>query len=217
MSQSKFTYQQPRSQITATGLNSTFSNLANATNGTSGRIDTSNVRTEGFNRNHVKTAGAPNISDDEMETAEEIFGNNVSFTGVWTTTWDKTVNLTIQPNEVLRIQYNPLVNLTFVTGAASVVVRANSAFYIQHYITVGGSDFAVSEPFGYNTIVAGDGNTGTSDNKTLFYERLPTTSLFIPNVQTVVTAIKAKIYFDDGLNYEVRLEKQYGLYVHHRY
>lgn len=217
MSQTKFTYQKPRDIITAAGINSTFQNLADATDGTPGRIDISNTRTEAFNRNHIKTAGAPNVSDDEFEAPTETFGYDPSFTGVWTTTWDKAVAITMQANEVLRIQYNPLVKLTERQNTASVVVRAESAFYIQHYITVGGVDVAVSEPFGYNSICAGDGNTGTSDNKTLFYERLPTTSLFLPSVQTVITAIKTKIYFDNGSDFSVQLANQYGLYVHSKY
>jgi len=217
MSQTKFTYQNTRAVITASGLNSLFQNLEDATDGTIGKIDPDNVRTEGFNRNHFKNSASPNLSDDEIETDEEEYGFNGALTGVWTTIWDKPVNLTIGANEVLRVHFNPLVTLTERQNTASVIVRANSAFYIQHYITVGGVDVAINAPFGYNTIVAGDGNTGNSANKTLFYERLPSFSIFMPNVQTVVTSIKTKIYFDDAANYKVTFKWLYGLYVHHKY
>jgi hypothetical protein len=217
MSTAKFTYQGIRSTITAAGVNSPFDSLADATDGTLGRIDPSNTRTEAFNRNHIKTAGAPNLSADELESPEVLYGNDAAFTGVWTDIWIQPVAFTVAANEVLRVHFNPLVTVTDRTGTASVVVRANSAFYLQAYVTIGGVDVPIGLPFGYNSICAGDGNTGTSDNKTLFYERLPFSAIWMPNISTAITNIKIKIYFDDGANFAVSMKFRYGLYIHHKY
>jgi len=217
MSTAKFTYQGVRSTITAAGVNSPFEQLADATDGTLGRIDPSNVRGEAFNRNHIKATGAPNLSDDELESPEVLYGNDAAFTGVWTDIWVQPVAFTVAQNEVLRVHFNPLVTVTDRTGTASVVVRANSAFYLQAYVTINGVDAPIGLPFGYNSICAGDGNTGTSDNKTLFYERLPFSAIWMPNISTAITNIKIKIYFDDGADFAVSMKFRYGLYIHHRY
>jgi len=217
MSTAKFTYQGIRSTITASGVNSPFDSLADATDGTLGRIDPLNTRTEAFNRNHIKTAGAPNLSADELESPEVLYGGDPAFTGVFTDIWVQPVAFTVTENEVLRVHFNPLVTLTARSGTGSVVVRANSAFYLRAFVTIGGVDTAIGAPFGYNSICAGDGNTGTSDNKTLFYERLPFSAVWIPNVSTAITNIKIKIYFDDATNFAVSMKFRYGLYVHHKY
>jgi hypothetical protein len=217
MSTAKFTYQGIRSTITAAGVNSPFDSLADATDGTLGRIDPSNTRTEAFNRNHIKTTGSPNISADELEALEVLYGNDPAQTGVFTDVWVQPVAFTVAANEVLRVHFNPLVTLTVRNGTASAIVRAESAFYLQAYVTIAGVDTAIGAPFGYNSICAGDGNTGTSDNKTLFYERLPFSAIWMPNVSTAITAIKIKIYFDNATNFAVSMKFKYGLYVHHKY
>ena len=216
MAQTKYTYQDIRSTITDTGLNSLFQNVQNATNGVDGKIDEENTRTEAFNRNHIKETG-PNYTNDYIDTTPEKWGYDAGLTGVWTTIWTFPIALTIAANEVLRVEWNPLITLSERQNTASVVVRANSAFYIQLYITTGGADVPISEAFGYNTIVAGDGNTGTSGNKTLFYERIPLSALFLPVGSTAITAVKAKIYFDDGANYRYEIANKYGLVAHHKY
>jgi len=217
MSQTKYTYQNTRATITAAGLNSLFENMENMTDGTDGRIDDENCRTEAFNRNHFQQDEGPNKADDFVSADEVVLGYNGAYTGVFTTFWTWNTNVTVGANEVFRVQFNPLVTLTERQNTASVVVRANSAFYVQLYITVGGSDVAICAPFGYNSIQAGDGNTGTIDSKTLFYERLPLTAIFMPTITTAITAIKAKIYFDDGANFKTTMQFLYGMYVHHKY
>lgn len=217
MSTAKFTYQKIRSTITAAGVNSPFDSLADATDGTLGRIDPSNTRTEAFNRNHIKGTGSPNISADELEALEVKYGDDPAQTGVFTDVWVQPAAFTVAQNEVLRVHFNPLVTLTEAAGTASVVVRASSAFYLRAYVTIGGVDTPIGAPFGYNSIVAGDGNTGTSGNKTLFYERLPFSAIWMPNISTAITAIKIKIYFDDATNFAVSMKFKYGLYVHHKY
>jgi hypothetical protein len=217
MSTAKFTYQGIRSTITAAGINSPFDSLADATDGTLGRIDPSNTRTEAFNRNHIKGTGSPNISADELEALEVLYGNDPAQTGVFTDVWVQPVAFTVAQNEVLRVHFNPLVTLTVRNGTASVIVRAESAFYLQAYVTIAGVDTAIGAPFGYNSICAGDGNTGTNDNKTLFYERLPFSAIWMPNVSTAITNIKIKIYFDNATNFAVSMKFKYGLYVHHKY
>ena len=217
MSTAKFTYQGIRSTITAAGVNSPFDSLADATDGTLGRIDPLNTRGEAFNRNHIKTAGAPNLSADELEAAEVLYGADPAQTGVFTDIWIQPVAFTVAANEVLRVHFNPLVTLTARSGTGSVIVRANSAFYLRAFVTIAGVDTAIGAPFGYNSICAGDGNTGTSDNKTLFYERLPLSAIWMPTVSTAITNIKIKIYFDDATNFAVSMKFRYGLYVHHKY
>lgn len=217
MSTAKFTYQGIRSTITAAGVNSPFDSLADATDGTLGRIDPLNTRGEAFNRNHIKTAGAPNLSADELEAAEVLYGGDPAQTGVFTDIWIQPVAFTVAANEVLRVHFNPLVTLTARSGTGSVIVRANSAFYLRAFVTIAGVDTAIGAPFGYNSICAGDGNTGTSDNKTLFYERLPLSAIWMPTVSTAITNIKIKIYFDDATNFAVSMKFRYGLYVHHKY
>ena len=217
MSTAKFTYQGIRSTITAAGVNSPFDSLADATDGTLGRIDPLNTRGEAFNRNHIKTAGAPNLSADELEAAEVLYGGDPAQTGVFTDIWIQPVAFTVAANEVLRVHFNPLVTVTARSGTGSAIVRANSAFYLRAFVTIAGVDTAIGAPFGYNSICAGDGNTGTSDNKTLFYERLPLSAIWMPTVSTAITNIKIKIYFDDATNFAVSMKFRYGLYVHHKY
>lgn len=217
MAQTKYTYQDTRSTITASGLNSLFQNVQDGTSGVVGKIDEQNTRTEAFDRNHFKKTASPNLANDYFDNAAVEWGFNAGLTGVWTTIWNFPINITVGGNEALRVEWNPRINLSYVQGTASVVVRANSAFYIQFYITTGGVDVPICAPFGYNTICAGDGNTGTSDNKTLFYERIPLSTVFMPLGQTVITNVKAKIYFDDGANYKYEIDSKYGLVVHHKY
>lgn len=217
MSQTKYTYQDTRATITAAGLNSLYQNVEDMTDGTNGRIDDENCRTEAFNRNHFQQDDGPNKADDFLSAGSVALGYNAAYTGVFTTFWTWNTNVTVGVNEVLRVQFNPLVTLTERQNTASVVVRANSAFYVQLFVTIAGVDTAICAPFGYNSIQAGDGNTGSIQSKTLFYERLPLTALFIPTVSTAITSIKAKIYFDDGANFKTTMQFLYGLYVLHRY
>lgn len=217
MAQTKYDYQDTRTPITSTGLNSLFQNIQNATNGVDGKIDEQNTRTEAFNRNHFKDGATPNVASFFYDPTPVEWGYNAGLTGTWTTIWNYPIAITVAGNEALRIEWNPMINLSFVQGTASVVVRANSAFYIQFYLTIGGVDTPIAAPFGYNTICAGDGNTGTSDNKTLFYERIPLSTIFMPVGTTFITAVKAKIYFDDGANYKYEIANKYGIVVHHKY
>lgn len=210
-----YQYQQPRSVIDASGVNSLYTAVEDATDGTTGRIDDENTRFEAFNRNHFKDS--PNFTDSYMDVDNVETGYDPSFTGVWTDFWNFPINLTVGSNEVLRIQFNPLVTTTERQNTAAPAVRANSAFYIQLYVRSGGVDIPVNAPFGYNTICAGDGNTGTSSNKTLFFERLPLSAFFIPQISTAITNIKAKIYFDDGANYKVNFRYLYGVAILHKY
>lgn len=217
MSQTKYTYQDTRATITAAGLNSLYQNVEDMTDGTAGRIDEQNCRTEAFNRNHFQQDEGPNEADSFFSSGEVALGYDAAYTGVFTTFWTWNTNVTVGANEVLRVQFNPLVTLTERQGTASVVVRANSAFYVQLFVRIAGVDTAICAPFGYNSIQAGDGNTGSIQSKTLFYERLPLTGIFMPTVSTAITSIKAKIYFDDGTNFKTTMKFLYGLYVLHRY
>lgn len=213
MSNASFTYQSNRALITAAGLNSPFTNLKNATDGTVGKIDPSNVRTEAFNRNHFKQSMGPNASDSSFEQPETFYGYNPAQTEVWTTVKSFPVNLALQANDCLRLGSNPLVSTTSVNTLGSPLIRSESAFYLCWFLTIGGVDVQIGYPFGYNTICAGDGNTGTSDNKTLFYERLPLSHIYMPTIATTVTNIKLKIYFDDATHYRVGLKDLYMYYV----
>ncbi len=210
-----FTYQETRSTIDATGLNSLFANIEDSTD--NNKIDESNTRSEALNRNHFLEEDPPNVTGYHFEIGPETYGYNPAQTGVWTDVWNAPVTRTIGTNEVLRIQWNPLVTITERQNTNAPAVRAASAFYIQFYVRSAGIDIPVSAPFGYNSICAGDGNTGISQNKTLFYERLPLSTLYLAQVPTAITNIKAKIYFDDAANYSVQFKWLYGIWIHHKY
>jgi len=217
MGTTTYTFQNTRATITAPGLNSLFENVEQMTNGIAGRIDEANCRTEAFNRNHFKDTASPNIPDSYFDNELEVIGFDPALTGVFTTIWTWPLAITIGANEALRVEWNPIVTVSDHRNMPSVVVRANSAFYIRLFATIGGVDTPICAPFGYNTIVAGDGNTGFSDNKTLFYERLPLSAMFMPTITTAITAIKAKIYFDDGDSYRYTFSSKYGIAVHHKF
>lgn len=217
MAQTTYTFQATRSTITAPGLNSLYENVEQNTNGIVGKIDESNTRTEAFNRNHFKTGSSPNKADDYYDGTSVEWGFDPALTGVFTTIWTWNKAITVRANEALRIEWNPLIELSFHRNMPSALVRAKSAFYIRLFVTIGGVDTPVTAPFGYNTIVAGDGNTGTSDNKTLFYERIPLSAMFMPTSNSSITAIKAKIYFDDGDSYKYEISSKYGIAVHHEF
>lgn len=213
MSNASFNYQDARAVITATNLNQPFTALKDASDGTSGKIDPSNTRSEAFNRNHFKQSVGPNVSDSDFDSNETVYGFNPAQTEVFTTIATFPVNLALQPNDCLRLGSNPLVTTTSVNTLATPLIRSESAFYLCWFLTIGGVDVQIGYPFGYNTIVAGDGNTGSSDNKTLFYERLPMSYCYLPSIATTVTEIKVKIYFDDATHYRVDLKNLYLHYV----
>ena len=75
-----YQYQQPRSVIDASGVNSLYTAVEDATDGTTGRIDDENTSFEAFNRNHFKDS--PNFTDSYMDVDNVETGYDPSFTGV---------------------------------------------------------------------------------------------------------------------------------------
>jgi hypothetical protein len=205
MAQTTYTFQKSRATILSTGLNSLFSNLETA----SSTIDADNTRTECLTRNHISEE--PNIVDDYLDSSEETYGGQGFGTSA-VTIYTLTDSIPVSAGQVLRVGFNPLVTTTTESGGASVIVRAQSSWYLRFYVTVGGVDVAIGPWWGYSHIIAGSGTTGTSTNKQMFYERLPLTALYLPNTDVTVTAIKVKVLFDDPTNFSVNMVDRYGWY-----
>jgi len=210
MSESTFIYQKSRGLFSATGLNSLFANLQTA----SAAVDATNTRTECLTRNHLSQE--PNITNDYLNEAATTYGGE-GYGSSAVTIWTLTETLIIEAGHALRVGFNPLVTTTTVSGASSVIVRAESSWYLRLYITVGGVDVPIGPWWGYSHICAGSGTTGTSDAKQMFYERLPLTALYLPTNDTTLTAIKAKILFDDPDHYTVGMTDRYGWYHHAKF
>ena len=190
MSKFEYAYQEQQDVITANNLNNPFSELKDNTDGTSGKIDADNVRTEGINRNHF----APDVINNEFNknnTAVNVTYNSET----WVTV--KTLTVSGDPSlisgEVFRCGFHPLIGAT-TEGAVSDATRATAIFYFKIAITIntggGDSDIDITPPFGHGLIASGGGNGPTDDGITTFYERAPIAAVYIPRVTTTIKAVK---------------------------
>jgi len=214
MAKTNFDYQEDRTVPTATGIMSPFTNLKENTNGSTGKIEGVNTRSECITRDHLDDPNALGDTITRVYTAAAVNITTTSFSDVLDIPYVKTLTAT----DMLRIEFNPFATVTAYTGGGATPDDKGAAnYYLQIFATIGGSDVAISPIFGYGTITDGRGFTGSRSETTTFYTRNPVSYIYMPSSSTSVTNIVLKGRVDNGTNATVRFENRQGFLIQPNY
>lgn len=214
MAKTEFSYQNPRDVIVASDLNSTFVNIEDNLDGTSGKVDGDNLRTEAINRAHVDPSGAEPTKVGKNETNSSTTLTATTFTTICTVSYSAT----IKAGEALRMEANPMSELTVAPTTNNSLTRASALYYFQWFVTIGGVDTAVSPSFGYGLIPAGRGDIGTLNRTVPYFWRHLTSTVWIPATNTAITAIKLKAKLNtDTTGASIDFNYRHIYYFHARY
>lgn len=208
MAKTNYAYQGDRTIPDASAINSPFVNLKNNTDGTTSKIDTTNVRSESITLSHLDPVlGIPN---------KFLVSQPAGTTTINSTTWTDIHNIaytwSADVGKMLRVEFNPYATITNFTGVGPDA-RGAGQYYLQIWMTVNGVDTPVSPIFGYGTITDGRGYTGARDETTTFYTRNPISYISIPNGNYLVTAVKLKGRVDNGTFCSVVFDKKWGFVI----
>lgn len=167
MAKTNFDYQEDRTVPTATGIMSPFTNLKENTDGTTGKIEGVNTRSECITRDHLDDPEAVGDTLTRGYIAAAVNITTTSFSDVLDVAYVKTLTNT----DMLRIEFNPFATVTAYTGGgATPDDKGATNYYLQIFYTPsgGGSDVPISPIFGYGTITDGRGFTGSRSETTTF-------------------------------------------------
>ena len=219
MAKTDFDFQKTRTVPTATDINSPFKQLEDNTDGTAGKIEGENVRSEGITRDHLSDKSGANSGRVHNATRSKL-GSSVtisttSFSDVHSTGYSTTLT---GNRDMLRIEFNPFATITAYTGSGSTPDDKNAAqYYLAIFATIGGADVRISPIFGYGTITDGRGFTGSRSETTTFYTRNPISFIYIPTANTTITDIVLKGRVDNGTNCTVKFENRWAFLIEPNY
>ena len=195
MAKTSYTYQDTRAVIQDTGLNSTFQNVEDNLDGTSGKLDSINIRSEGLNRKHFQINTPPNELDQVAD--RQIYTLDNSAAGVYETILTYNTSISLEVGECLRVEGTCLSRDLTVNGGTAVQ-RAASQYYFQWFMDFGAGDVAVGPPFGYGTISAGRPDEGTQDDTNGWFKRHLLSYVHIPTSNQTVSNVKLKAKWDSN-------------------
>ena len=139
MAKTNYEYQEDRIVPTATGIMSPFTNLKENTDGTVGKIDGVNTRSECITRDHLDDPNAVGDTLTRGYIASAVTISTTSFSDVQDIPYVKTIGTT----DMLRIEFNPFATVTAYTGGGGTPDdKGATNYYLQIFYTPsgGGSD-----------------------------------------------------------------------------
>ncbi len=216
MAKTNYEYQEDRIVPTATGIMSPFTNLKENTDGTVGKIDGVNTRSECITRDHLDDPNAVGDTLTRGYIASAVTISTTSFSDVQDIPYVKTIGTT----DMLRIEFNPFATVTAYTGGGGTPDdKGATNYYLQIFYTPsgGGSDVPISPIFGFGTITDGRGFTGSRSETSTFYTRNPVSYIWMPAASTAITNIVLKGRVDNGTNCTVRFENRQGFLIQPNY
>jgi hypothetical protein len=193
MAKTSYTYQNTRAVIQDTGLNSTFQNVEDNLDGTTGKLDSINIRSEGLNRKHFQLTTPPNELDQVAD--RQIYTLDNSAAGVYETILTYGTSISLEVGECLRVEGTCLSRDLTVNGGTPAQ-RGASQYYFQWFMDFGAGDVAVGPPFGYGTISAGRPDEGTQDDTNGWFKRHLLSYVHIPTTNQTVSNVKLKAKWD---------------------
>tara|TARA_Y100001938_G_scaffold143734_1_gene217040 strand:- start:77 stop:802 length:726 start_codon:yes stop_codon:yes gene_type:complete len=208
---------EPETTITATELNSAFAGLKDNTDGTTSKIDTTNVGAGGITRQHLASDAVhaafvfSEIGDASTTTA---YAGRTSGTGSAATAWTDVLTLTLSATptlvsgDVLRYHFNLLIGDTIDSGnagAGSGTWREQQLYYLRvvaHYTDSGGGDTEITPAYGYGLNQRSTNQNYLAANATqglpvAMWRRNPVTGIWINRVANrVFDTVRLQLKFN---------------------